>query len=327
MLSYGIPWKWIAIVSLSLLALCVAQRRADRLRRALQRLSLIPPAGIGVVPGAGRTASESRYPEQYQPDNRATAVLRPPSAIDPVEFRQIQRFIDVGGRAYSRDFIKDFSYHGNGSFAAPVVTLSWLKRAETFVGELDAVHLKPNFVYQVKLIGEQEDFTAFERIGYLGRWGLPGDDTNVSDRQYARYPDKQRAESYLLFDFFVTDEHGAATKTLYADSSLHVLFHADRQRPPRRRDSAPLTVSTRDPGGGVYANPYAVFDDETVFAETESGSASGNRRPPMGKAFLPPGIYRAQLALTEESFHWYGDGGQWATVLSVPVVFEVVEHR
>ncbi len=325
MSRYDIPWKWIALTSLFLLALCIVQRRRHRLWETMRH---VMAADAAVVPGAGRLESERRNPDPYHdPDNRVAAGLRPPPNLDPETFRQAQRFIDVGGHAYSRDFIEGFCYFGDRRQPAPVVTLRWLKEAETFVGTLDAHHLKPNFAYQVKLLGDPDDFDAFENIGYLGRWGLPGDETNVSDRDYARFPDKHRAESYLLFDFFVTDEHGSATKTLYADSSLHVLFHAVRQRRPRLRDSAPLTVTTRNPGGGVYANPDAVFGEETLFAEAESGSASGNRRPPIGRAFLASGSYRAHLALTEESFHWYGDGGQWATVLSTPVEFTVTHER
>ena len=42
---------------------------------------------------------------------------------------------------------------------------------------------------------------------------------------------------------------------------------------------------------------------------------------------LPTGHYRAELVLTEESFHARdNDGGWWATVARCPVEFTVVEE-
>ncbi len=90
--------------------------------------------------------------------------------------------------------------------------MEYLKKAETFVGRITAKGLKPNFAYQVKLKGVPKYRDSFERIGYLGRWRLPNRGPNCSDREYAAYENKSEARSYLFFDFFVTDEHGNATK-------------------------------------------------------------------------------------------------------------------
>lgn len=313
-------WRAFLTGVVMTVALCAAFRATLRWRRHIL-------SAVGIehrVLGAGRAWSEAQYPEQYDPVNWTHATMCPVERHDP-EFLQNQRFMDIGGRTYSEAFSRRFSYAPNAE-GHPTVKLSYLRRAETFVGNIVAEGLKPNFAYQVKLVGNRDDRTAFEAVGRLGRWKLPIDNTNISDRQYARYPNKHAAASYLFFDFIVTDEQGRAAKTLYADSSLHVLFNADHQRAPRHGDSAPIERRLVRPAE-LYANPHAHAGSVRLYAETESGSASGNRRPAIGAAFLSPGTYRLSLELTEESFHQFGDGGLWTTVLQAPVTFEVTSAR
>ncbi|GAF88938.1 unnamed protein product, partial [marine sediment metagenome] len=67
------------------------------------------------------------------------------------------------------------------------------------------------------------------------------------------------------------------------------------------------------------------FSPQRICALSEQHARGRNNRPAVGEAFLPPGTYKAEVVLTEESFHWYGDGGFWATVMRAPVKFEVVD--
>jgi hypothetical protein len=277
------------------------------------------------VPSGGRTWSEKKYPEQYATENRAETHLSPVEGVDTEDFLQRQRFMDVAGRAFSRDFSSRFSYEPGNEWS-PKVRLSWLRRAETFVGRLEASGLKPNFAYQIKLRGDFNQRKAFERIGYLGRWRLPGGGTNFTDEEFEAYPDKNEVRSYLFFDFFVTDARGNVTKEFYLDSSLHVLYNATWQGWPGGDDTRPIVIVPGRTASEIYARPVAAVEPQEIYAESEADSPSGTRRPPVGRAFLPAGSYRVEFVLTEESFHGFGDAGYWATVMSAPVEFEIIDR-
>ena len=90
--------------------------------------------------------------------------------------------------------------------------------------------LKPNFAYQVKLVGKPTkvwgaggDDWANEQIGYAGRWWRrqpnPG---NANDADYEAHKDDPSYiyEGYLLFDFFVTNEQGSANVNLSCRQQL-----------------------------------------------------------------------------------------------------------
>lgn len=230
-----------------------------------------------------------------------------------------ERWCDISGNFYASEFIRGFSYaRRNGG--GPVVRVRIEARSDTLRGRLEARRLKPNFAYQIKLLGDFRDRRSFERIGFTGRWRLPGRGTNYTDEDYLAFPAKRDVEAYVLFDFFVTDGDGNAVREFALDSSLHVLWNGARQRGPARvRHVLPVIVDASDPA--VYARPKQARDLEFVWAERERGrydSASQRIR-------LPPGTYHAALVLTEESFHSQAnDGGFWATVARVPVNFEVV---
>ncbi len=265
-------------------------------------------------PSSGLAWSKKHYPRQYAAGNRASVELF------GLENRSGERFLDIGGLAYGRQFVSGFSY--TETARRPQVLLDYVRKAETFTGALAARGLKPNFAYQIKLRGVFSDRKAFERIGALGRWRLPDRKrTNYSDADYRDSADKSRAESYLLFDFFITDHRGSAQKEFYADSSLHVLYNSTWQRAPRVEDTLPVLVRRAAPGAGVYVRPRPHLPPQRIYAQSE-----GNNRPPVGEAFLPPGRYRAELVLTEESFHGFGDCGYWAAVMRAPVQFEIVER-
>ncbi len=231
----------------------------------------------------------------------------------------VQRWCDIAGNFYSTRLIREFSYVNPGS-NGPSVRVRVAPEGPTLKGRLEARGLKPNFAYQIKLRGlPDDDFEAFERIGYIGRWRLPGRGTNYTDNDYRAYPDKQKVEAYILFDFFVTDGRGNAIRDFELDSSLHVLWNGSRQAgTPDADDLIPVLVEANDPE--KYAVPRRKLSVEFIWAERELcryTSASDVIR-------LPPGKYRAELVLTEESFHSpYNDGGYWATVLSCPVEFTI----
>lgn len=236
--------------------------------------------------------------------------------------RANERWIDIAGNAYSTRFARGFSYTGDGKFR-PEVRVRYERRAPTFRGRIEARGLKPNFAYQLKLRGDfKRDRQAFERIGYAGRWRLPGRDTNYSDYDYRWYEgDRSQIESYILFDFFVTDARGNATKLFALDSTLHVLFSASYQGfgtawdGPLRR----FTVDASNPD--FYMLPKSAVSTHVIWAQAEYSEG----RLPVGQVRLPPGRYAADLVLTEESFHSYGDGGFWATVMRLPVEFMIEE--
>ncbi len=273
-----------------------------------------------LVPGRGLGWSLARYPEQVLPANVAT------NRLTGIGDRENERFFDIANRAYSREFVTGFSY-SNPARRMPVVSVTYSRRAETFTGRLVARGLKPHFAYQIKLCGDHAaDVAGFERIGRLGRWRLRGSpSTNFTDYDFSSARDKSAFESYILFDFLITDHNGDADKTFYLDSTLHVLFNHPKQGSPRANDSRPQRVVFSHTDSWVYANPKAEVAPQSVYAETEAGS-NGQRRPEIGMAFLPPGAYRARLLLSEESFHGYGDGGFWAAVMACDVAFEVVRR-
>lgn len=272
-------------------------------------------------PSAGLAWSKAQYPEQYRPENLKTEEF----VVLKLTDREAERFMDVGGRGYSRAFLGSFSYT-DPSAARPKVAIEYLARAETFVGRVKASGLKPNFAYQVKLRGKYtEDPEGFEGIGYTGRWRLPGRGTNYTDKDYQEYPYKERVEAYLLFDFVVTDSEGNAEKEFYADSTLHVLWNASTQRGPHRADGAQVPFFRANRRSEFYAHPHPDLRTQRLYAESEQHARGKDNRKPIGQAFLPPGEYKAEVVLTEESFHGYGDAGFWATVMSAPVEFEVTD--
>lgn len=279
-----------------------------------------------IVPSAGREWSEQQYPEQYEEDNWKKVTLTAVEEAGSEGFLGQQRFMDVAGRAFSRRFSSRFSYQPGAPWS-PRVTLRYLRRGETFIGRLEAKGLKPNFAYQMKLKGLYEHKKAFERIGYAGRWRLPGEGTNFSDEDYESCDNKKDVRSYLLFDFFVTDARGNATKEFYLDSSLHVLYNATWQGPPPSGDTRPIVVEPGRTDSKMYARPVQEVKAQKIYAEAESDAPSGNIRPAVGQVFLPPGHYRAEFELTEESFHGFGDAGYWATVMKAPVEFEIVDRK
>ena len=315
----------IVIVLLAVIAaLLFRANRAGQWRVTMpQAPKRHPTQSIQVLerfPSDGLVWSKTAYRGQYGPENLKTA------SFEGIDDFENERFLDIAGRAYSRKFLEHFSYT-NPSAERPQVTVEYLARGEAFAGRVIGTGLKPNFAYQLKLRGRWEDRAAFENIGRTGRWRLPGRGTNYTDKDYEAYEDKYLVEAYILFDFMVTDPFGNVDKEFYLDSSLHVLWNYNTQRSPSSLDSRPTIHTRAGTHRELYANPRVELSPHRIYAESEQKNrSSGNNRKPVGQAFLPPGHYTAELVLTEESFHGYGDCGFWATVMYAPVAFEVVDQ-
>lgn len=231
---------------------------------------------------------------------------------------QLERWSDIAGNHYSQDFCTRFRYT-DLSPSGPEVWVHLENNTNTVRGRLEAHRLKPNFAYQMKLLGDWHDVPAAEAIGYTGRWRLPGGGTNFTDWDYQQRTSHEGVEAYILFDFFVTDANGDAVRDFALDSSLHVLWNVTRQR-----DEADLAAAVKvavDAGSAAsYDRPKSATTDEYITAERE------HVRYPHGEAVtrLPVGGYDAIFTLTEESFHSIGnDDGYWATVYSLPVRFNI----
>ena len=230
-----------------------------------------------------------------------------------------ERWCDIAGNYYSSGFVQAFSYTRTDP-QGPEVRLRVDPRGATFRGRLEAHHLKPNFVYQIKLRGVWADRESFEAIGYQGRWLIPGGGTNWSDDQYRNCAEKEKVEAYIYFDYLLTDRRGNAARDFALDSSLHITWNATRQRGDAQiADLFPAVVWAVDPAN--YAQPKTASTVELLWNERET-----SRYDNAGQITrLPPRAYQAELSLVEETFHSRdADGGFWPTVYVAPVSFTVV---
>ena len=258
-----------------------------------------PPPDDFAAPGAGMT----------------TVTLAPIVTDAP------QRWADVAGTEYAKTFRDGFEY------ANADVQVAYATRGATFDGALRARGLKPNFAYQLKLVGDREDEWSFETIGFLGRWLVDpakATRTNFKDAYYRRRKDEPdlEIEAYILFDYFVTDERGEATVSFSLDSSYHVIWNRTlNHKGGPRRDDSPLRSHMITPAGAAYAEPSNEAATVDMYLEREWV----NKRPARTRVRLPAGAYRASVQLTEESFHLTNKGG-WARVLRGPVAFEIVDE-
>ncbi len=231
-----------------------------------------------------------------------------------------ERWSDIAGNYYGSFFARNFSYGKPADEGGPEVLVALEPEGPTLRGRLEAQRLKPNFAYQLKLVGDfASDRAGFEVIGGLGRWRLPGLGTNYTDEDYAAYPDKAAVSAYILFDFFITDATGSAVRDFALDSSLHVLWNTRQRSNGVDQEKDVLWVAV-DASGDDYMLPKAEAVIEGVWAERERSRYA----TPGQLTTLPPGSYRARLELTEESFHSRdADGGWWGTVMSLPVGFSI----
>ena len=238
-----------------------------------------------------------------------------------------QRWRDVVTNPYAAT--KDYSYE------QAVVTFTYDASGSAWQGRVAATNLKPNFAYEIKLMGKPAtgpwagaDNWSNEQLGYNGRWWVDEYDKisgawmsgrNSTDSEYNRWKKRKFTDGssvfvfqgYLIFDFIMTDAEGKATQDFVLDSSLHVLWKTS-VRAPTANDSQPrtYTVNALANPDGWYSQNYTPTD-ESIYGEWEPG------RPLPGKLVMPKGNYNIRVLLTEESFHETApDSGYWAGVLA-----------
>ncbi len=253
------------------------------------------------------------------------------------------RWLDVADQLYST------SYRTSYDYTQANVDVTYAAIGNTLHGTLNAINLKPNFAYQLKLVGTGSgtpDEDANEHIGYTGRWWREEWDgtawtsgTNSNDADYnTHHTDldlmggsptglKYKFTGYLLFDYFTTDENGDAQLNFEADSSYHVLWKpppapATYSQHARTADDGPLKISTFD------ADLSAAYDDIVGddYPSQTVGIYGEWERLPVGGKYLPSADYSAQMILTEESFHGSGAShvGNWAAAMGGNVQFKII---
>ncbi len=250
------------------------------------------------------------------------------------------RWLDGADQPYSEAYRTSYNY------TQATVLATYVDADSTLHGTLTSANLKPNFSYQLKLVGTPGT-AANEQIGLTGRWwqeewnGVEwangqnlndnGDGTspNPNDDLYflrRDIPDPTsptglyyRYTGYLLLDYFTTDGAGDATLDFQADSSYHVLWKTTQRT--REVDDGPLKTASFD------ADLSPAYDDTggddwpsqtvDIYGEWE--------RLPVGGVYLPDGEYVAQLILTEESFHGSGGtyAGTWAGAMGAEIPFAI----
>lgn len=249
------------------------------------------------------------------------------------------RWMDVANHIYSTGYQQSYNY------SQASVTAQYYSGAATLYGTLTATNLKPNFAYQLKLVGSSSDPAAKEIIGLTGRWWQSewngstwvngqnlnnkgdGSSPNPNDVLYYARRDvadptsptgkKYSCTAYRLIDYFITDANGNATFDFCVDDSYHVLWKTS-QRSPQSGDgpsrSRTFAVTQPDPLG-AYGTAYPTTTAK-IFGEWE-------RLPADGIA-LPPGDYVIGINITEESFHGGGLEGYWASAMGATLSFTIV---
>ena len=286
--------------------------------RELLNCKMMLAALLAVALGACRAAREPQDGRGPRAGKGEAAVkLRPAPALT-AKPDQDWRWRDANDNPYSEGFRANFTYEGAD------VEVRFPKAAETFECSVRARKLKPNFAYQVKLVGtppsvwgEKGDAVANRRLGEAGRWWRRGDEGG--NAYVFSDTDKGEMEAYLLFGYFVTDTSGSADADLRLDSSYHVLWKTS-QWPAAKDDGAPTTHKIAARAGSYGYDQDFPHGEIELYAEAQYG------RPAKGTVRLPAGKYKCFLLLTEESFHSWGggDGGDWAAALAAPIEFTIV---
>ena len=237
------------------------------------------------------------------------------------------RWLDVADQAYGTD------YQASNVYSGATVAVAYSNAGSKFYGTLTASDLKPNFAYQLKLVGIPGS-VGNEQIGFVGRWwreewngatwisGQNKNDQDYIDNRNALYSDSPpvylyRFTGYLVFDYFITENNGAATLQFETGSSYHVLWKEGQDGNYRQEDDGPLKTLTFDPTPSTTYDVDYPESTVSIFGEWE--------RLPMGSVNLAPGSYDCQMVLTEESFHGSGGtlAGNWAGAMTANINFQI----
>jgi len=248
------------------------------------------------------------------------------------------RWKDIANQSYSE------SYRTTYNYTQATVEVTYYSIDDSLHGYLNALNLKPNFAYQLKLVGTPGALDN-EQIGLVGRWWQEewngtawiygqnlnnkgnGSSPNPNDNTYFSRKNitdptsptglKYRYTGYLVFDYIITDEAGNATLNFEANSSYHVVWKTQQRE--RTAADGPLKSSTfdPDPSSPAYDIDYPI-QTVSLFGEWE--------RLPVGGKYLQTGNYAAQIMLTEESFHGTGQyDGNWAAAMSADIQFIIID--
>ena len=241
------------------------------------------------------------------------------------------RFKDITGQAFSNTYATIYSY------SSASVTITFDDSPQAFLsGTIAAAGLKPNFAYQIKLIGRPSraaisdsdrilanDGTN-EVLGRLGRWWrMQPNPANALDADYDANKDNPAYiyQGYLIVGFFVTDAMGNANAKFEGHNSFHVLWRAD-QRVPTQNDGPLAAVAIPDTSG----NP--AYDTATARRMAQLYGEWEPTRVLPGALAMPFTEYHCQLALTEESFHDSGAlAGAWTMAMQSAVDFKIPTHQ
>jgi len=233
------------------------------------------------------------------------------------------------------DGSQPYSYANNAQ-----VTVSYDARPSQpyFIGNIKATGLKPNFAYQIKLLGKSVkgtrgfgaggDDLGNERLGYAGRWWCDSShssQTNFDDSHYLNFYKNAPANGnavhnmygYIYMGNVVTDSLGRANQNFTGKNSYHITWpdwqvgtNSGMPEDPK----SPFSIA----GGILDSNPTIYYGYGSV-APTASVRLfyeyEGSGRP-RDNVVLPSGAYKARIVLTEETFH-NGEtlGGFWKSVL------------
>ena len=249
------------------------------------------------------------------------------------------RWLDVADQVYSSN------YRNNYNYSQASVEVTHFRAGDKLEGTLTGTNLKPNFAYQLKLVGTPGTADN-ERIGLVGRWwqeewdGLSwsngqnlnnkgnGSSPNPNDSVYFErcfVEDPQsptgyhyRYTGYLVFNYFITNSDGAATLCFETGSCYHVLWKTSQRSNATNDGPVKTAIFDPDPSEPAYDVDYP-SSAVSIFGEWE--------RLPMGDVHLQPGEYNCQIVLTEESFHGSGGSlaGNWAGAVSADITFTTTE--
>lgn len=207
-----------------------------------------------------------------------------------------------------------------------------------FVGHIEARGLKPNFVYQMKLVGKpvkgtlgwgaQGNDWSNDAIGKAGRWWCANTNhaagTNFNDTHYRDYyanatgTGVHNIYGYQFLGDFVTDENGNASVDFTGAYSYHITWASWQGGLKDTLFGSFTPYSTSSYG---YGYTFSSSDPVTLYYEYEPNGSLWPRSQAAG-VVLPNGNYNCRFMLTEESFHnnlgggTNGDlGGYWKSVL------------
>jgi len=312
-------------------------------------MGFVAVLGFVAISGFGLASARAQTTE-IEPQSTLRPVVSLDASVKMIPYRDPwlparERWRDIADNPLTgfQNGSQAFSYRNDYSTAPGVtqrqtlVTLSYSSNPPVpyFIGRIDAKGLKPNFAYQLKLVGKpvkgtqgwgkEGDALANERLGYAGRWwcGHPihASGTNFDDNHYLNeYKNalpgmEHNMYGYIYLGEFVTDGHGDAHADFFGDHAYHISWAAwqgGAKDVLAGRFSLHSNPSDQASSEQYGYGPTPLSSSVTLHYEKEPG-----RTQPIT---LPPGTYHCRFLITEETFHnpvaSTPEGGYWKTVLA-----------